>query len=194
MKKVNIADFFGSEANNTLELIKIGSDEVALILFTFDGEQINLHYGDEPEIAGYVHCNGSDCVFCRVGKKASDKILLPGYLPASRQIGVLPVSTSLQPNALLPQLGAIEEADKEVGLFISKEGRFRFVVSTFELKEDTDRGEEIIARFKKDYEEGKIDLGGVYQRLSNEQLQQVPGIERLLKLKGLVGDADNPAA
>jgi hypothetical protein len=67
--KVNILDVVASEiAESTLEVVRLGNDETAIIPFTADSEGIDLHYCSETEINSYVVCNGPFCFIFKFGR------------------------------------------------------------------------------------------------------------------------------
>ena len=181
---VNILDALGGDDEPTFERASLNENETALIFFTQKGERTTLHYCDEPEIHDSVLCLGSDCLLCRIGRKRDQRILLPVYLPLSRCVAVLTVSTSLRPNALLPQIGPILTAGKPMVAFVTRHYS-KFTVSTAELSQDTDAGEATIEKFLKESETKKLQLSAVYQRLENEQLSAVSGIAEMARLKGI---------
>ena len=120
--KVNILDVVASEiAESTLEVVRLGNDETAIIPFTADSEGIDLHYCSETEINSYVVCNGPDCVLCKIGRRKEERLLLPVYLPASGCVGILPVSRSLRPYALLPQISNVLKSDTPMVMFVIRE-------------------------------------------------------------------------
>jgi len=186
--KIDILDLLPDAVQESIELVRLGRNETPVIPFTSEAVDAHIHYCQEPEIEGYLHCNGSDCVLCRVGKNKDQRSLLPVYLPASKSVGVLPVSPSLRPHALLPQFATVLKADKPMVMFVSREDR-RFIVSNRELKDDNDHGEAVIKKFKEDQEAGRVDLATVYPRIENDQLAAIPEIARLLALKGLTANA-----
>jgi hypothetical protein len=192
-KKISLFDFDGLSAaqmDNPFEVVRLGNNETAIIPFTPDGEEIDLHFCDEPEINNYVPCNGPDCTLCRIGRKKEARMLIPVFLPTSGEIGVLAVSKSRRPSALFPQLMNIMKAGKPVGMFVSREGS-KYVVSTFELGKDMETGEAEIKRFLEKYEAGEVSLASVYPTISNEELADVEGIARMMALKGISKDAVN---
>ena len=187
--KVNLLDLAAAESvESLLEVVRLGSDETAIILFTADSEAVDLHYCSETEINSYVVCNGPDCVLCRIGRKRDQRLLLPVYLPAAGCVGILPVSRSLRPFALLPQISNVLKAEKPMVMFVTREGA-KYTVSTAELQKDVDGGEAAIKRFLDDYEAGLHDLSAVYPRIDNEQLASVEEIGRMMALKGIRWDA-----
>jgi hypothetical protein len=183
--KINLLDVVAEESvESPLELVRLGSDENAIIPFTVDSEAVDLHYCSETEINSYVVCNGLDCLLCRIGRKRDQRLLLPVYLPAASCIGILPVSRSLRPYALLPQISNVLKAEKTMVLFVTRDGA-KYIVTTAELQKDVDGGETLIKRFLDDYEAGLHDLSTVYPRIDNEQLASVEGIGQMMRLKGI---------
>lgn len=183
--KINLLDLATAEsAESLLEVVRLGNDEAAIIPFTTDSEAVDLHYCSESEINSYVICNGPDCVLCRIGRKRNQRFLLPVYLPAVGCIGILPVSRSLRPFALLPQILNVLKAGKPMVMFVTREGS-KYTVSTADLQKDVDGGETAIRLFIDDYEAGLHDLTAVYPRIDNEQLASVEKIGRMVTLKGI---------
>jgi len=183
--KVNLLDVVAAEtAESLIEVVRLGPDETAIIPFTADSEAVDLHYCSETEINSYVICNGIDCVLCRIGRKRDQRLLLPVYLPAAGCVGILPVSRSLRPFALLPQISNVLKAGKPMVMFVTREGA-KYTVSTAELQNDVDGGEAATRRFLDDYEAGIHILVAVYPRIDNEQLASVEEISRMMSLKGV---------
>lgn len=184
-EKVSLLDVAAAESEESLlDLVRLGSDETAIITFTAEGESITVHYCSETEINGYVVCNGGDCVLCRIGRQKEQRLLLPVYLPAAGRVGILPVSRSLRPFALLPQISNVLKAEKAMVMFVKRDGA-KYTVSTAELQKDVDGGEEKIKRFLEDYEAGVHDLSAVYPSIDNEQLASVKEIDQMMRLKGV---------
>jgi hypothetical protein len=172
-KKVNLLDVAATESMaHTLDVVRLGHDETAIIPFTSDSDEVDLHYCSETEINSYVVCNGPDCVLCRIGRKQDPRLLVPVYLPASGCVGILPVGRSLRPFALLPQISNVLKAEKPMVMFVTRD-RAKFTVSTTEPQKDVDCGEAAIKRFLDDYEAGLHDLSAVYPKINNEQLANV---------------------
>jgi hypothetical protein len=189
--KVNILDVVASEvAESTLEVVRLGNDETAIIPFTADSEGIDLHYCSETEINGYVVCNGPECVLCRIGRRKEERLLLPVYLPASGCVGILPVSRSLRPYALLPQISNVLKSDTPMVMFVIREVG-KYMISTKSLEKDMDGGEFQIKEFLEDYAAGNINLIDLYPKIDNEQLLGVDGIQKMAALKGIKGNDSN---
>jgi hypothetical protein len=192
--KVNLLEVVATESvESLLEVVRLGSDETAIIPFTADSERVDLHYCSETEINSYVVCNGPDCVLCRIGRKRDQRLLLPVYLPAAGSVGILPVSRSLRPYALLPQISNVLKAEKPIVMFVTREVA-KYTVSTVELQKDVDGGEAAIKRFLDDYEAGLHDFSTVYPRIDNEQLASVEEIGKMMTLKGIPYDAGDKSA
>jgi hypothetical protein len=188
---VNILEFADSlTRQNPLELVRLDGSETAVIPFTTDGVRCALHFCDEVDIRGYVHCNDERCVLCKIGRQRTERILLPVYVPITRSIGVLPISTTMRPQALLPQFLEIMKVagpEKLPVIFITRDGA-KYTVMTSGLPEDADGGETKVAEFEKEFGKGLIDLSTVYQRLDNGVLADIPEISRMLELKGLLNE------
>lgn len=166
-----------------LEVVRLGSDETPLIPFTSKAERVTLHYCNEPEINGYVQCNGTGCALCKIGKRRDERLLIPVYLPAAAAVGVLPISPALRPHALFPQLAAVLKADKPMVAFVSRD-RDRYTVSTAAIGPDTDAGDATIKAFLTEQAAGRIKLSSVMATFTNEQLAGVPAVARMLALRG----------
>jgi hypothetical protein len=183
--KVNLLDLADSETvESPLEVVRLGSDETPIIAFTADSEEITVHYCPEPEIKGYVACNGSGCVLCGIGRKREQRLLLPVYQPVAGCVGILLVSRSLRPFALLPQILNVLKAKKPMVMFVTRDDS-RYTVSTAELQKDVDGGEAAIKRFLEDSEAGVVNLSSVIQKIENQQLADVGEIRQRMALKGI---------
>jgi hypothetical protein len=183
--KVSLLDVAAAESiEQPLEIVRLGSDETAIIPFTADSEEVDLHYCAETEISSYVLCNGDDCVLCHIGRKRETRLLLPVYLPVAGCIGILPVSKTLRPYSLLPQLSNILNADKPIVMFITREGG-KYTISTVELQENIDGGEVEIKKFIEQHDGDNFNLSLVYSKIDNEQLSRIDEIARMMKYKGL---------
>lgn len=182
-EKVNLLELDPGATGAPLEVIRVGSDEVAIVPFTADGERLDVHYCDEAEIRGFVRCNGTGCVLCRIGRKAEPRILLPAYLAAAGVIGILMVSTTRTPHALLPQLLQSLRSGRREILFISRNSA-KHTVTVRPLGEGEESGAAIIQSFVDSYAAGEIDLTSPIARISNEDIAEIPGIARHLALKG----------
>ena len=185
---VNLLNVANGPAESTLGLLKLGYDEKAFILFSADSTEVDLHYCSETEINGYVVCCGPDCVLCRSGRRQDKRLLLPVFVPTEGTIAILPVSRSLRPFALLPQISNVLKAKKPLVVFVTRDGG-KYNVSTVELQKDVDSGEAVIKQFWEDFEAGLHDLLSVYPKIDNEELANVEEIGRMMKLKGIKQNA-----
>ena len=107
------------------------------------------------------------------------------YLPAAGRVGVLPVSKSQRPFALLPQILNVLKAKTPMVMFVFRENNTKYLVDTNQLTKDMDGGEEAIKKFQEEYTNKEYNFSSLYQRIDNEQLRNIPEIARLLQLKGL---------
>ena len=192
---VNLFDVWGTEqtpqGDKPFELVRFNGREVAVMPFTSTSVLAKLHYIDEAEARGYVHCNGADCVLCRLGRPAEERALLPVYLPAQQAIGVISISPSSRPGALRPQLLPLLRSGKSLVVFIKKADPMNFAVGSSEVGPAAFRCDRLIEDFQRKLEAGELDLTSVYPRLSNEALARVPGINAMLRLKGVPVGAGN---
>jgi hypothetical protein len=168
-----------------IPLIRLDENEIPLIPFSSQGIMVQLHYCKEAEIQGYVRCNGTDCLLCRVGRKREDRYLLPVYAPTSRSVGVLAISSSSRPGALRPQLMPSLRSGRRAVWLIRRLDRVAFRVTTVDLKDGIDDGAEIIADFLGRLKAGRVDLQAVYQRLDDRDLAEVPGVASMMRIKGI---------
>jgi hypothetical protein len=167
--------------------VRLDNNEVAVFLITEIAQSVKVHYCAEPEVRGYIRCNGPDCVLCRAGKRPDLRSLLPVYLPVSMEIAVVPITPSLRPGALKPQIYKALQSPKPVICLVRKELNNVFVVSLKEVPEGQSPGQDLIADFLKRYvkPDSDVDLASIYQQLDNTALAEVPGIQRMLELKGI---------
>jgi hypothetical protein len=171
--------------DEVITLVRPDKNETALIPFTSEGELVKIHYCDDPEINGYVHCNGSDCLLCRIGRHQDERILLPVYVPTSRSVGVLAISPNSRPGALRPQLMPILSSGKRVAILIRYPDKVTYRVGTVELQEGVADGASVIGNFLTRWKAGRVDIKAVYQRISNRDLAELPDVAEMMKLKGI---------
>lgn len=195
VKTINLLDHWKVDqtlqTDTPLELIRPNGREVPVIPFTSSTLLVSNHYCDEPEIRGYIRCNGNGCVLCRIGRPVEERALLPVYLPAQAKIGILPISPSSRPGALRPQLMPFLRSDKKVVLFIRKVDQLSFHVGSKEVPPGMYHCEKLVADFQQRLEAGEIDLAAVYRSLDNASLAKVDGIATLMQLKGVRLGGDN---
>jgi hypothetical protein len=75
-------------------------------------------------------------------------------------------------------------SEKRFVVLLSKPDRSRFKVGTVELADGMDDGSAPIAAFHQRWEAGEVDLASVYPRVENQELETIPGIATMLRLKG----------
>lgn len=184
MSVVNLLELDSSATNTQLEIVRIGEDETPIIPFTATGDKLDLHYSDDQEIRGYLHCGGDGCPLCRIGRKIDQRILLPVFLPTAGAVGVLMVPLTRTPLALLPQLLLSLRSGRREILFLRRDGN-KYGVTARPLAEGEEDGAGAIRAFLEQAEAGTIDLGGLVTRLGNDEIAGIPSIARHLALKGI---------
>jgi hypothetical protein len=172
----------------SLRPLRLDSNERLVIPFTTAYKRVPTHYCNSTAVREYIHCAGSGCLFCRLGRQVEIRDLLPVYDAIDRVVSVLSISPSLRPHALRPQLMPILQRLKErsrllVG--ITKPEMARFVVTTYDLPPDADDGASAISSFVEQFEAGRIDLGSVISRLTAAELATIPEIASMMALKGV---------
>jgi hypothetical protein len=166
-----------------LERVRLDASEIAIIPFTTVAEEIDLHYCKEPDLTDYIACNGKNCVLCQIGRAKTTRHLLPVFLPASGIIGVLPVSHSLRPRSLWPQLAQALKDGSRKAVFVSRVQGDSYTVTAVPLQDDVEDGAEVIKTFLENHQKGTIELASVFPKATNEQLAAIPEIDRMLKLR-----------
>jgi hypothetical protein len=172
-----------------LSAVRLDANERLVIPFTTALLRSQVHYFDSTAIQGYVHCLGSACLLCRLGRQVDVRDLLPVYDAVDKVVGVLPVSPNLRPNALRPQLMPIlqrlNKEQRKLLVGIRKPEKTRFIVAVYDLPEQVDDGADVILRFTDEFQAGRIDLGSVFPRLTNEELAAVPEVAAMMAMKGV---------
>jgi hypothetical protein len=171
----------------TLEVVRLDANDTTVIPFTCDAKRIDLHYCSDPELGStYVPCNQESegrCLLCDIGRTREPRYLLPVYRPMERDVGVLPVSPSQRPNALLPQILSILERKESIVLFVRREAS-KFCVDSAPLKAGCDDGAMAIAAFRERLERKDVRLEDAYSRVPNARLATVPAIAQALAFRG----------
>src|SRR5262249_61883694 len=102
--------------------------------------------------------------------------------------GCLPVSPSLRPQALRPQLlevlRRLQQGERML-LAVRRPEVGHFIVTTLPLPEGAEDGAAQILAFQQRFDAGNIDLTVAYPRLSNEQLAAVHDIATRMGLRGI---------
>ena len=186
-KKIDLVKDFEAmvKGSPALERVRLDASEIAIIPFTAEAAQVDIHYCKEPDINDYVICNGVDCCLCKIGREKTVRQLLPVYVPAALAVGVLPVSTSLRPRALWPQLAQVLKDGSRRAVFISRVQGDSYTVTSTPLQGDVADGAEVIKSFLEDHQKGTIQLDSVYPKVANEDLARLPEIAAMLQLKGI---------
>jgi hypothetical protein len=181
-----------------INLLKIREgEENMLVLFTKKMYPFSLHFQTYPDLRSYgpyVHCNGPEgsCILCRAGKPMVKKFITPLFSIEAGGIKLLPISPSLEPFALLPQLVNIfKNGGNRHLVLLRRDDRFKFSLSPMELEELMEvQITPVIKEFKALLKKGLIDIESAYPHVSNRVLAEVPEIQRILKAKGITLGAD----
>jgi hypothetical protein len=186
--RVDMLTLWGAETQDDHEplgLVRLNANETMVIPFTTDLTPVEIHYCAEPEIKGYVRCNGPDCILCRIGRNKDQRFLLPVHLPTTRAVAVLAISPSAKPGALRPQLLAILKSGKRVAVSITRLDLVAYRVVPHALREGIDDGAAIIADFNRRWESHQIELCAVYPKHDNAFLAELPGVSVMMAFKGI---------
>ncbi len=182
----NIFDHVVTTDSDEIDLVRLSENDTPLMLFTKDAVETYLHYLNANELKGYVHCNGDDCVLCKLELKRSKRFLMPVFRAIPRDVAVLSISDSLRPHALFPQLKNAMKTDQPQVLFIRKSAdHLKFQVKSVMLDEDMDDGSSIISRFVEKWEKGDISLESVYPQVDNDTLLSIHEIAQMALLKAI---------
>lgn len=177
--------------DKNLELLRLGYDEKEFLVFTPLIQSCEVHYCEETEIRGYLHCNGADCCLCKIGKKPKTMFLMPVFCFDDESVKVIQINDSQRPHALFPQMRNILEGGLPIIFIASRIKTDKFIVSTRELEElFSTEIEKPIKNFKAEWKKGVVDLTSVYPRIGNSQLIKIPEIRQKLKLRGLLNSDD----
>jgi hypothetical protein len=188
------SEIYEGGSSSQPDRFRIGQDEKAGVLFTPQYQSAYVHYCSESELKCYVVCNlesGSDrCLLCEIGKKRNKRLLYPVFSLETENIEVLPVSDSLRPYALWPQMLNILSVDKKLITFFSHEN-YKYTLTTRKLEKER-RGliTPVIKSFMKSWKAREIDLSTEYQRISNSTLANYTEIAKMADLKGIDIDDD----
>lgn len=168
-----------------LQLVRLSRDRLIGVAFTMEGTEVMLHYCPEPELNGYVQCNGDECALCLCGKEGRTRFLIPLYLPAYDAVHVLAVSQSMAPGSLLPQLQAIFQSQSNqwpLMLFLSKVSNFEFSIIPHPTAGAKFQGHPTINAFVERFQSNREILSSVFPKIENAALSMVPEIKRILNL------------
>lgn len=176
-------DNFKTEKSHELKQLRISANETAIVPFTKDIEEVVLHYCEDPGLKGYHHCNGENCIVCRIGVQKERRVLLPVYAPTEEAISVLVISPNMRPYSLAPQLIPLLNSDQELILFVSRVDNTKYKVESSKFSDSIDSGDAVIKEFRHRYIEG--NLAEIFPRYDNEILAGIQSVDRMMKLKGL---------
>jgi hypothetical protein len=188
-------EIYDADDTPPLGSFRIGQDEKPGVLFTRKHQAVNVHYCSESELKCYVLCNSDDdsdcCLLCQIGKKINKRLLYPVVSLETGNVEVLPVSDSLRPYALLPQVLNILSANKRVATFFSQEN-YKYSLKNFKLsKTERNMISSVIKSFQKSWKVREIDLASVYQHISNSILANYSEIKKKADLKRIKIDSDD---
>jgi hypothetical protein len=178
----------GAAGAPDLTVLRLDASDRLVIPFTTTMARVTLHYLDASAYRGYLHCQGPDCLLCRIGRQAEVRDLLPVYDPVAQAVGVLAVSPNVRPHALRPQLAAVLrrlDEGRPLLVTIRRLDTARFGVGTLPLPEGADDGAARILEFTRRFESGAVDLGAVYPSLTREELMAIPEVAGALRLRGV---------
>jgi hypothetical protein len=183
--RIDVLKDWVDESHDDISLVRLSDDEIAVIPFTSEGIMVRLHYCEDEELQNYVLCNGAGCLLCLIGRSQNERLLLPVYVPASRSIGVLAISTSSRPGALRPQIMPVLRSPGRWALLIRRKDRVAYKVDPVELAQDADDGGDLIAEFERRWDAGQVDLTAVYPRRENRDLADFSRVATMMKVKGI---------
>ena len=173
-----------------LETVRLDQNEHLLIPFTRSMLRVILHYVGFAAIAGYVRCNGPDCLLCRLGRQPEKRDLWPVYDVLARAVAVLPISPSMRPHALrsqlFPALRRMAEGEGPLLLAVRKDGNSKFIVSALPLPEGADDGAAVIGPFCERLKAGQVDLASAFPAIPNVELAMIDEVSLMMQAKGLV--------
>lgn len=102
----------------------------------------------------------------------------------------LAITPNQRPHALRPQLAPIlkrlKSGPERVVVSVRQDERWNMHVGSTPLQPGVEDGASAVAEFLKQYSEGGIDLSGIYGRLDNESLAEIPEVHKVLAARGLL--------
>lgn len=186
-----LADIFSDDMNavggGDLNVIRLNDNPVLAAIFTQQTADLETHYVAEGNI-GEVQCNKDRegrCLLCDIGNGAADRYLLPIYVVRDDKVQVLGITATRRPFSLGPQVAAeIRKGDLERRyLRISRTGA-KYSVTSVPAQEGSEMGESVVKRFLEQLEAGEIELERAIPVYGNQQLLDVPEIERVATAMG----------
>ncbi|WP_141195647.1 hypothetical protein [Vibrio sp. V12_P9A6T4] len=184
---VNFNDFSDSESSNqpnfaplALQAVDLKNSSAELTFFTPTAEKVFFHYVNGH---GYLQCNGPDCPMCRAQIKLDSRYLFPVYDHIEGEVKVLAVPPSEKPKSLFPQIKPYVTKGGQL-VSIEKNG-FNYDVYATALPEYATIDQDKITAFSDAFDSGEIRLSDIYRILTDDELREIPEIERRLRFKGV---------
>jgi hypothetical protein len=178
----------GGQPAAQLEVVRLTQSASTLVLFTTTMRRVYLHYLDYRAIKGYVRCNGKGCRLCSVGRARETRDLLPVYDVQNGAVAILPISPSLRPHALRPQLTRVLRdlaAGGKLQQVEIRSGDRKFLVNVLPLQPGADHGAAAVADFLERLDARHVDLAAAYQRLDDEDLAKIDEVRALMAAWGI---------
>lgn len=171
------------------DVVRLNETPVVLNVFTDRLAAVTTHYVDHPNYRGEVRCNAGPearCLLCDLRYRATRRAILAVYDVAGGLVKALPISDTLSPHALGPQIQAELQRGglDERSLLVSRVST-RFRVESMPARAGQDRGERAIADFLRLLEAGQVSLEAAIPARPNLQLWDIPELERLAGAMGL---------
>jgi len=165
----------------TLPLIKVTKDFLALVFFTATYIKVMLHYIDEPEYKGYLHClktKKKDCILCQAGRGPQEMFMLPVYNDVADGFGILAVPNNKNIRGLKSQIDRNINDSTPVGLCIRKDTPFTYAVQKYDISQssfDDEGADEIMEKIEEKY----LNVKNCFTRYSEKQLSHIQSIKRM---------------
>ena len=186
-----LSDIFSDDmtaaGGGDLNVLRLNDNPVLVTIFTDQIGDLETHYVSESSI-GEVRCNKTRegrCLLCDIGNGATDKHLLPVYVVRDDEVQVLGITATKRGFSLGPQVMAeIRKGDLDRRyLRISRTGA-KYTVTSVPAQEGSEMGEAVVKRFVEQLDAGGIELERAIPVYGNQQLLDVPEIERVATAMG----------
>jgi hypothetical protein len=168
------------QASNPLRAVRLSESPTAILAFTTDADEADLHFERDPTVNAYVLCPGTGCPLCHLAQQPEHFQLLPVVNIERRAVEVLRISMKRGPGTLaaglLPHLRDPHIDEKY--FVITRSGAVHAVVAR-PLGERADRCVDVIQAFRSG-REGGLSLLTAFHSYSAEDLAEVPRVRRLL--------------
>ncbi|MBF0380580.1 MAG: hypothetical protein HQL69_06165 [Magnetococcales bacterium] len=166
---------------NVYEIMRLSQSQTPMVLFTPNALKVGLHFHENQ----YCQCNGKGCLLCQLGRKRTDKYVMPIYLPETMNVALLPITDHKVPGSLLPQLTRYLSPDTLTLVFVSRVDNAHFHVESGLNLEETPQMLSTIQHFNSQVSAGNVDLANVFPQFTNEELAKSQEIALLMRLKGI---------